>query len=63
MDITYYIKDGMLYKSIENDGAVFMRRGAEEQTICLCSVEEAEHKHPHELKRAMGVHNALREQT
>lgn len=63
MDITYYIKDGMLYKSVENDGGTFLRRGPEETIICLCSVEEAKHKHPDQLRRAMETQNAIRQQT
>ena len=63
MDITYYIKDGMLYKDVENDGATFMRRGPERQIIPLCSVEEAEEKYPSELQRAMRSNDAIRQQT
>ena len=57
MDVTYYIgeKDGMLYKSIQNDGRTFLRHGAEEQTICLGPVYEAVKKHPDDLERALRI--------
>jgi hypothetical protein len=60
MDITYYIKDGVLYKDEENDGATFLRRGPERHTTPLCSVEEAKEKYPSELERAMRPNDALR---
>jgi hypothetical protein len=62
MDTTYYVKDGMLYKSVENDGGAFLRRGPEEHTTCLGSVKDAETNYPDELKRAMRSQNALRQQ-
>ena len=52
-DVTYYIKDGMLYKCRENDGPTFLRHGPEEQVIALCPIEEAVEKYPEELKRAL----------
>ena len=48
----YFIRDGQLWKHIENDGIVFLRRGAEEVEYPLCSVEEAETRYPAELARA-----------
>ena len=62
MDTTYYVKDGMLYKSVENDGGAFLRRGPEEHITCLGSVKDAETNYPDELKRAMRSQNALRQQ-
>lgn len=61
MDIVYYVKDGVLYKDVENDGATFIRRGPERHTIPLCSVEEAREKYPNELQRAMRSNDALRQ--
>lgn len=57
MDITYYIdeNDGMLYKSVENDGATFIRRGPEGQLINLGPVYEAVRKHPNELEKALRI--------
>lgn len=61
MDTVYYVKDGVLYKDVENDGATFIRRGPERQIIPLCSVEEAREKYPNELQRAMRSNDALRQ--
>lgn len=61
MDTTYYVKDGMLYKSVENDGAVYLLRGPEEQIFCLGPVEDAKIKYPDELRLAMRSQNALRQ--
>lgn len=53
-DVTYYIKDGCLYKSVENDGWSYVRHGPQTQEYCLCTVEEAETRYPDKLARAKG---------
>jgi hypothetical protein len=50
----YEIRDGDLYQVSENDGATFLRRGAERTTILLCTVEEATTAYPEELAKAKG---------
>jgi hypothetical protein len=37
----YIIEDGNLYEIKENDGARYVRRGAERTKTLLCTVEEA----------------------
>ena len=58
-EVWFYIRNGMLYKHIENDGYAFMRNGPEEKDLCLCSIEEAEVKYPTELNKARGITNAV----
>jgi hypothetical protein len=48
----YFIRDGQLWEHEENDGIVFLRRGAETSERPLCSVEEAETRYPRQLARA-----------
>jgi hypothetical protein len=52
-DTVYYVSNGKLYKSVENDGMSYLRRGPQEQVTCLGTVEEAQIKHPYELDRAL----------
>ena len=47
----YYIKDGVLWKHTENDGAMFLRKRVV-LDIPLCSLAEAPSKYPAELKKA-----------
>ena len=58
-DITYYIKDGVLYRSEENDGATFLRRGPEEKVTALCPVDEVETHYPELYEKLMRQKNAL----
>lgn len=58
-DITYYIKDGVLYKSEENDGATFLRRGPEEKVTALCVVDEIETHYPELYEKLMRQKNAI----
>jgi hypothetical protein len=51
-EVWYTIEDGNLYKTEENDGARYVRRGAETKKILLCTVEEAVKKHLYELAKA-----------
>lgn len=48
----YFIKDGILWHTSENDGYRYLRRGAESITLPLCRIEEAEIKYPKELEKA-----------
>lgn len=48
----YTIEDGNLYMTEENDGARYVRRGAERTKTLLCTVKEAVKKYPYELAKA-----------
>lgn len=60
-DVTYFIRAGNLYKHVENDGAVYLRRGPEAREYYMCTVEEAKTQYPEQLAKASGVLNALHE--
>jgi hypothetical protein len=50
----YYIDENkMLHEVEENDGATFLRSGAERIDIVLCGLEEAKTKYPDQLRRAL----------
>lgn len=51
-EVWYTIEDGNLYKTVENDGYRYMRRGLETKKTLLCTVEEAVKKYPYELAKA-----------
>lgn len=51
MEHSYYIANGMLWKHTENDGISFLKKKYV-QDVALCSVDEAQVKYPHELKKA-----------
>ena len=51
-EVWYTIEDGNLYRTEENDGARYVRRGAERTKTLLCTVEEAVKKYPYELAKA-----------
>ena len=57
-DVTYFINNGMLYRCVQNDGATFLRHGAEEANECLGTVEEAADKYPEQLERALRASGA-----
>jgi len=66
MDVTCWIdeEDGMLYKSVQNDGQTFLRHGPEEKITCLGPAYEAISKHPRDLERALRIrYYAICEQT
>lgn len=47
----FYLKDGVLWKHVENDGISFLKKKYV-QDVALCSVDEAQVKYPYELKKA-----------
>jgi hypothetical protein len=51
-DVTYYIDEGYLYKSVENDGPTYLKYGPEIDITRLCTIDEAVEKYPEQLKRA-----------
>lgn len=51
-EVWYTIENGDLYKNEENDGARYVRRGAERKKTLLCTIEDAVKKHPYELSKA-----------
>jgi hypothetical protein len=58
-DVTYYIENGMLYKSRENDGYTYLRHGPESEITALCPIEEAESRYPEIYERLMRQKNAI----
>jgi hypothetical protein len=58
-DVTYYVKDGILYKCRENDGATFMRYGPQSEITALCKIEEAEELYPEIHERLVRQRNAV----
>jgi len=58
-DVTYYIKDGVLYKSRQNDGATYLRHGPEEEVTALCPVDEVEKRYPELYEKLMRQKNAI----
>jgi hypothetical protein len=58
-DVTYYIKDGMLYRCRENDGHTYLRHGPESEILALCPVDEIKNRYPELYERLMRPKNAL----
>ena len=54
-EVWYTIEDGNLYRNEENDGARYVRRGAERTKTLLCTVEQAAGHYPRELAKAYPV--------
>tara|TARA_B100000212_G_scaffold288798_1_gene229940 strand:+ start:266 stop:463 length:198 start_codon:yes stop_codon:yes gene_type:complete len=48
----YYVKKGMLYKHVENDGWAFLKNGPQEEDIPMMTIEEALIKCPRRLEEA-----------
>lgn len=56
-DITYFIRDGNLWKCVENDGYSYLRNGPETVEYYMCTVEEAVTKYPEQLAKATRGHS------
>jgi hypothetical protein len=54
-EIWYTIENGNLYRTEENDGYRYMRRGLETKKTLLCTVEEAVEHYPYALAKAYPV--------
>jgi hypothetical protein len=62
IDVWYTIEDKNLYKTEENDGARYVRKGAERTKTLLCTVEQAAGHYPRELAKAYPVKSMTDEQ-
>jgi hypothetical protein len=62
IDVWYTIEDGNLYRTEENDGARYVRKGAERTKTLLCTVEQAAGHYPRELAKAYPVKSMTAEQ-